>query len=321
MAFVGQVILSSSPSRVATPLRGSITPVSSSPSLPSPSQLFATKTAAKIRDKNGSEDSNSIAWGDILLTTVRNSASALESSREGVSGIVTDFEEKAGTDNGKHKQAKSKKSQAGEDGSGRESDKVAAPKIATPKLKNKSVVTAESSRSHKQAGLSRKQSAEKKGKKKRNADLQSKIEGTRITKPGVIRATAGKKGNPASSSTKSPQDNTSGPTHPSKQKTNIAAKEPLELLLAEAVRRRKAWTPPKDTPLEVPHVEKLKGALNENLTLESQEFRKTSSGGFDNLLGDFGYADQEEGWCISSDQCRSTNGEALTKRRKLEVNR
>lgn len=318
MAFAGQLSLSSSPSRVATPLRGSITPLSSSPSLPSPSQLFATKNTVTTGEKDGSKDSNSIIWGDVL-TTVRNSASALENPREGANGIVPDFEEKGSLKNGKHKQAKPKKSQAGEEESAREPFKVAAPKITTPKPKNKSLITAESSESHKQTGLSRKQSAEKKGLKKRNPKLQSTIEGRRITKPGVIRATTGKKGNPASSSTKSPLDNISGQTDPSKQKKNPAAKEPLELLLAEAVRRRKAWTPPKDTPLEASHVEKLEGVSNENLTLDSQEPRKSSSGGFENLLGNFAYADQGEGLCISSDQCRNTNGEALTKRRKLEV--
>lgn len=303
MAFAGQIILSSSPSRAATPLRGSITPISSSPLLPSPSQLFAAKIATKTDERRGGGSSNGFIWGDVSETAAIVSVPALDRLREGVNSIGEEPVDMGCVGGAKRKNARPKKSQAKKEEDATLPKKLAAPKIATRKPRSKFGVTAESSESPNQTGVSEKQAVEKKGIKKDKAKSQSKIRGSRITKPGVTCVTLAKNGKSASSITKP------------------AGEEPLELLLAEAVRRRRAWTPPKDTPLEAPNLEKLGRELDETLALETQEPRKPTSGEFENLLGDFGYDDKGEGSFISSDRGRNANGEAVTKRRKLEVSR
>lgn len=322
MAFAGQIILSSSPSRVATPPRRSITPISSSPLLPSPSQLFATKLASKkdARVKDG--NSNDVIRAEIGATAVTRSVPALDHLREAVNGIDEELEGRGCLGSTKRKKDKPKKSKASGDGSERFSRKLAACETAAQKRKSRSAVPAESSESSNQTGLSAKQAVEKKSTKKSSRKSQSKIEGGRITKPGVTCVAGSKKGKSASSITKSPQHDTAQPDS-LKQKADIrkSGKESLDLLLAEAVRRRRAWTPPKDTPVEPQDLAKLGREANETLALETQEPRKPTSGGFENLLGDFGYTGGVEGSFKSSDQGRNTTGEALTKRRKLEVSR
>ena len=324
MAFAGQIILSSSPLHVATPLRRSITPISSSPLLPSPSQLFAKKTANQKDTKALDGKSDAVIWANVSATDASNSIAALDHLREAANSISKDLEDRAclkGTK--RRKEAWPKKSQA----RGEESEtllrKSADCKTVAQKRRSKSAVTAESSESSKssdQTVLSVKQAIEKKNNKKSDRKSQAKIEGKRITKPGARSVSVTKKGKSASSAKKIPRSD-AAPRDALQQEVNTgsAGKESLDLLLAEAVRRRRAWTPPKDTALEA--LDLGSRELDETLALETQKPIKSTSGGFENLLSDFGYAGKGEGSFISSDQGSNTNGEVVTKRRKLEVGR
>lgn len=315
MSFAGQVILSSSPPRVATPLLRSVTPISSSPLLPSPSQLFATKFANKTEVRVEYAKSNDVIWAEVSATTVKNSVPTLDH----LQGEVNSIEGDGST---KRKKTEIKKSKAREEEIETLPNGPITCKVTAQKRSSKSTVTVEGSESSEQTALSAKPAVKKKSRQTRDGKSQSKIEGSRITKPGVTSDTTTKKDKSASSK-KSPAKNDTAPKDSSKKKakSSPAEKQSLDLLLAEAVRRRRAWTPPKETPLETLDLGKLGRELNETLTLETEEPGIPAPGGFDNLLGDFGYTSKGQGSCIGSDQSRNTNGEAVTKKRKLEVSR
>lgn len=321
MAFAGQITLSSSPSRVATPLHRSISPISSSPLLPSPSQLFATTFAklkgAEVRNIN----SNDIIRAEVDATAVKNTVPTGGNLRDAVNSIE-ELEDRDHLGATKRKNTKPKKLQARGEGHGISPQKLAVCKTATKKRSSKSVVTIETSENSNPTDLSAKQNVEKKIIPKNKGKSQAKIGGRRITKPGVTRVSVNKKSKSTPSTKTLPQDGTA-PNESLKHQGNTlsAEKAPLDLLLAEAVRRRKAWTPPKDTPQEALDLSKLGRDLDETLALESKEPRKPASGGFETLLDDFGYAGTGEGSLMTSDHGRNTNGEAVTKRRKIEVSR
>ena len=321
MAFAGQISLSSSPSRVATPLPRSISPLLSSPLLPSPSQLFATKFAKVKGVEFSNANSNDIVWAEVGATAITNTIPVGGNLRDGVNSIE-ELEEMDRIGATKRKNPESRKSQASGEERGISQKKPAGCKTVKQKRGSKSTVVAESSEDLNQTDLSAKQDVGKKSMTKPKGKSQSKIEGRRITKPGVTRVSVNKKRKPTSSTIKPPQGDTA-PTDSSKQKakTLVAREAPLDLLLAEAVRRRKAWTPPKDTPQEALDLRKLGTELDETLALEGTEPRKAASGGFENLLDDFGYAGKGEGSLMTSDHSRNMHGEAVTKRRKIEVSR
>ena len=319
MAFAGQIILSSSPSRVATPRPRSISPISSSPLLPSPSQLFAGKFANTKDAEIGDANLNDFNRAKVGATAVTNPVPAGDNLQAVANGIE-ELEDRDCIRATKRKSSEPKKSQAKREEREISPKKSAACKTDKQKRRSKSAITAESSGDSNQTDFSAKLDGGKKSVRKTKEKSQSKIEGRRITKPGVTRVSVNKKGKSTSSSKKSLQDD-AAPNDPLKRKANTlpAGEAPLDLLLAEAVRRRKAWTPPKDTPIEALDLRKLERDLDETLALESQEPRKTRLGGFENLLDEFGYAGKGGGSLISSDHGRNINGEAVTKRRKLEV--
>lgn len=330
MAFAGQIILSSSPSHVATPLLGSITLIPSSPSLPSPSQLFTTNTTSKSKEKTANQGSNGFAWENNNATTILELASASGSLQDTVNDTASIFREDNGLERGNLNQLKPKKSQAEKGERIKGSKKAATPAIATRKPRKKSAVTAENSEAPKQTCSSEKKAAKTKEPKKTSGVKQSKIERRRITKPGIVPVIVAKKRESALSEAKNPlklpQNTISSAADLLQAKTTFSAGEEkgLDLVLAEAVRRRKEWTPPKntapkDTSLEAPNPKETARCLIDRLVHEPREPGSPALGGFENLLDDFGYADRRKSLPDGSNQCRKTNGEAVTKRRKLEV--
>jgi hypothetical protein len=245
--------------------------------------------------------------------------SALSSVQGGANGIGNEFRDKKIVERHGEQHEKPKKSQARKEGTASSPKKAVAPKIGMRKPRNKPPITAESPAVPDQLDASERGPTERKGKKKRGGEIQAKIE-KKITKPGAIGPTIVKKRKSATSPKVPRQDNASETIDRFEHKASFG-EEPLDLLLAEAVRRRKAWTPPKETLQGPSHLENVERGLDEGLPFEEHGFARTHSLGFENLLGDFGYADQRGSCSIGSDQCRNTNGEALTKRRKIEVSR
>ena len=88
--------------------------------------------------------------------------------------------------------------------------------------------------------------------------------------------------------------------------------------LSEAVGRRKDWTPPKDT--EVPFNIEQK-PWNISCDIQSKPVRHSEIGNkqFENLLSDYGYAQIQGITGVDRGVSRGANGEALNKRRKLEA--
>lgn len=321
MAFAGQIILSSPPSRAATPLPRSISPLLSSPLLPSPSQLFATKFPKVKGAELSNANSNDIVWAELGATAITNTLPVGGNLRDAVNS-AEELKEMDCIGGTKRTNTEPRKPQASDKERGMSPKKSADCKTAKQKRRSGSAVVAESSKDLNQTDLSAKQDVGKKSMAKPKGKSQSKIEGRRITKPGVTKVSVNKKRKSTSSTTKPPQDDPA-PIDSLKQKakTLLAREAPLDLLLAEAVRRRKAWTPPKDTPQEALDLRKLGRELDETLALEGTELRKLASGGFENLLDDFGYAGKGEGSLMTSDHSRNMHGEAVTKRRKIEVSR
>lgn len=102
-----------------------------------------------------------------------------------------------------------------------------------------------------------------------------------------------------------------------KEKNSTARDEPLDLCIEEAVRRRTHWTPTKDTKDAFVGIEDNEGTL----TIVDQGTPATSKriNYFGNLLGDYGYPNITSSVKATSEITRTSTGEALTKRRKVEV--
>ena len=100
---------------------------------------------------------------------------------------------------------------------------------------------------------------------------------------------------------------------------NCEAKtEGANLGLSEAVGRRKDWTPPKDTEVPVDIGHKPRSSLVD-LSSKAVLHAETGIRQFESLLSDHGYAQIQS--LVDADRgvSRRSNGESLTKRRKVEV--
>ena len=153
--------------------------------------------------------------------------------------------------------------------------------------------------------------APKKSRKKRSKDdgeAQTTIKKTKITKPGAIKS--GKK--VAGSKAK---EVVSAPMRPpaSTQEEDLRAREEFrDLCLEKAITRRREWTPSKDTAPDATLPENF-----ENIDLYSAH--EPLNARFGNLKGDFGLLDKEGGSSVACGTTRHGNGEAVTKKRRIDL--
>lgn len=96
--------------------------------------------------------------------------------------------------------------------------------------------------------------------------------------------------------------------------------ENLNLCLDEAIRRRQSWTPIKDTPKERSCSEDTEPAITCSLSSsDTTDAPIPLTSGFGNILGRFGIENHVALKSARPTPSRSLSGEALTKKRKLEV--
>lgn len=138
-------------------------------------------------------------------------------------------------------------------------------------------------------------------------DAQSKIGKSNITKPGA--GTIGPK--------RCKSMVTEAKTDGSDARCDAEAEQGTEkdckhsLGLTEALRRRRDWTPLKETP--VGHVDETGLSWTVSASLEVQ------NGGFGKLVEDFGYLDTGNTIVFSAEAARKASGASGTKRRRLNV--
>ncbi|KAI4249649.1 MAG: hypothetical protein L6R40_000438 [Gallowayella cf. fulva] len=159
----------------------------------------------------------------------------------------------------------------------------------------------------------------KKQSRKPRKDNQTKIKRAKITKPdsgSIIR----KRPNKISTENVSgiPVSGAETRENVNKAKDWAAVEEEPDLGLIEAVRRRKDWTPTKDTSKgkNLPH--DIEAAWSALIPLNSPTQVITLDEGFLNRLGEFGYSNTVAGAASTFHAPRNSKGEAATKKRKLD---
>ena len=162
--------------------------------------------------------------------------------------------------------------------------------------------------------------APKKSRKKKSKDeseAQTTIKKTKIVKPGAVNSS--KK---AVGSTKMAKKVDSAPPRPpaSTQEEDLRAKEEFrDLCLEKAITRRKEWTPCKDTASAPTLSEDFEKPVDSKLLGDKPLANEPLIARFGNLLGDFGFAQKEDSSVVVCETTRQGNGEAIVKRRKIEL--
>ena len=249
MAAANPICVSSSPSRsiiLTTPPRGPLATMSSSPNLPSPSRLFMKKPTSFLTDSHAvSLPIDALAGftsASTLLLHAHASDHAVDDSNEPRNelGESTNLQKRA------EKPVKSKKLSVGKGGSGVSiTKKTRAPKkIPAESGKNEAGMKEQPHTNHESEsrGL---QDSDKKRAKKSKGEAQTKIGNSNITKPGALN-----KKMKSVASIKKLKNGVQAVAQASvKEFERIypLGEEPLDLGLIEAIKRRKAWTPIKDT--------------------------------------------------------------------------
>lgn len=153
---------------------------------------------------------------------------------------------------------------------------------------------------------------------KSKGETQSKIGKGSITKPGALNNKKIK----SVASAKKPKKTDESVAHTSineKEKIYPFGEEPLDLGLIEAIKRRKDWTPIKDTLRHTSRLEEGGTTPCAGLAPGDCVSGQPAPSGFDNLLGDFGYARDDTSLSTHLEKTRETDGQTSTKRRKIEV--
>lgn len=162
------------------------------------------------------------------------------------------------------------------------------------------------------------QDSDKKRAKKSKAEAQTKIGKNKITKPGALNnkktksvASAAKKLEKVDQLVAEASTKGNGDVYP-------LGEEPLDLGLIEAIKRRKVWTPIKDTFQPTSRSE-CDTTPRAGLGPKDGVNGHTVASGFENLLGDYGYAHDDNNSLVALEKTRHSDGNASTKRRKIEV--
>ncbi|MCJ1467320.1 5'-flap endonuclease [Pseudocyphellaria aurata] len=319
MATERPIFVSSSPSRSIIPITPPFSPtatISSSPSLPSPSRLFKKRPASFVDDSHATRSNDAVA-------EITSTSKFLGHAH--VSNSVEDDTMEPGEELGKWTRLQSQKGKSIKPNkSHREAavstvKKSRAPKKTPTQSIEKAAVVKELPNISHEAENNQIQDSDKKRvrKSKSKADVQTKIDKGNITKPGVVNNQKIK----LVASTKKPKK-----THQSVAQTTIKeteeinplGEEPLDLGLIEAIKRRKVWTPIKDTLRRIPSEDS--GVITcPELGPEDCVSGRSAPSGFDDLLGDYGYARDDRSQMLDSEKNRDIDGQASTKRRKIEL--
>lgn len=301
-----------------TPPNGLQVPMSSSPMLPSPSQLFAKKPLVKssIHVREGLISNHSVT-GFTSASTLLRQEQTVETlgaiiNKKLKEPVVKNFQERD------HTRTINPIVETNDDiFSGK---KAETDIIIHVKSGNDADFAVGDSRTLEKPAVSKPNAKEKKSTKKGKNETQSKIKKGKIIKPGVISdATGDKAGLVKAANLLKDSNQTKVGASSKKGQKYPAGREPLELLLVEAVKRRKAWTPVKDTIKVFSPSEPIETLQSVHFDPDQCASESVRSSVFDILLDDYKCAQQNDGSMLSLEQPRVVNGEALTKRRKIEV--
>ena len=303
------VLLSSSPLQptAKATLSKQHASISSSSPLPSPSQLLSRKTC----DTTSVMERNSLPKEAIV--SFKSASGLLRRSQSADQSICSpDIEEKVAEASKKVSSAKEpimKKARRPA------KDKMEPMKVKKPKGSASKATSARRKSADVVAG---RMVAEPQDRKSREP-AQTKIKKSRVTKVGSVNGPFGdaKLKSEAKRSRKIDKESAE-PLAEVKEAAPLTCSGPQDLCPDEATRRRNNWTPVKDTGNDFTMINDERANTPASL---DQGTPATSKGNnyFENLLGDYGYAHTNAFLKESSKLSRNPTGEALTKRRKVEV--
>lgn len=301
-----------------TPPNGLQVPMSSSPMLPSPSQLFAKKSLVKssIPVREGLVSNRSVT-GFTSASTLLRQEQTVETlgaiiNKKLKEPVVKNFQERDHTRNVNPIIETNDDIFSGK--------KAETDVIIHLKSGNDADFAVGDLRTLEKPVVSKPNAKEKKSTKKGKNETQSKIKKGKIIKPGIISGATGDKAELVKAANLLKDSNQTKVSASSKKGQKYpAGREPLELLLVEAVKRRKAWTPVKDTIKGFSPSEPIETLQSVHFDPDQCAPEPVRSPVFDILLDDYKCAQQNDGSMLSLEQTRAVNGEALTKRRKIEV--
>ena len=155
--------------------------------------------------------------------------------------------------------------------------------------------------------------------KKSREPAQTHIEGSKVTKIGSVNGPLGdsKLKSKAKNSSEIGKKSTK-PLVEVKEAAPFACSEPVDLCLDGTIRRRSDWTPVKDTG-DGSTMSKDESAHTRAPLDQGTPATSKCSNYFENLLEDYGYDHTSASVKETSEVSRTPTGEALTKRRKVEV--
>lgn len=333
------VVLSSSPCYSAitiTPPHGKPALISSSPSLPSPSRLFFSMP---LRLPDGSRAAPTPTYA---VAGFANASTLLRQAREIDESDSPNAAERLGLAAGYEFQDASKESsEAVKEEAVKEkavkkkavkekSLKGKKPVFKTPgslledhlRPDEKNSVDPELENPPK-ASAPKEAAAKKPRKKKKNKDEgdgQTKIKKAKIIKPGAGRSND--KPKKSSTTTKKAKENvaTNSMVPISTQDSDVQARgEFRELCLEKAIPIRRNWTPVRDTVQEITTVTNVEASTASALLPDTPPTKALPIVRFGKLLGGFGFPQPDEGNVTVFEATRPGNGEAVVKRRKIEL--
>ncbi|KAL9593510.1 MAG: hypothetical protein Q9219_007515 [cf. Caloplaca sp. 3 TL-2023] len=314
MAIACHLSISSSPvqrAAAASSFASHKNVVSSSPGLPSPSQILISKSvgenAANPNNKTGSLEFTKAS--SFLRSTKSDQPVSSTTCKPASASKSTSAQQDVTLekDQGKEPEARISRKASSIRKSGPRSTTKTIPKFSTARSVNDTSANA--------AGVK-----EKTTKQLRKED-QSTISKARITKPGA-RRTASKRSKTAEP--KVAGDAPDGRDPPKDQITKAEEASPPrpskeDLGLAEALKRRREWTPAKKTAHTADRLDEVESAWSALIPYESPPNGRSPGAGFGKFTDGFGYTNIEN---PIGDKCYASSGlgeETSTKRLKLDV--
>ncbi len=334
MAAANTVVLSSSPLQGVlerTPAKLCAN-MSSSPGLPSPSIFFADKASQRGLGSRGSSIQRDAVAGFASASTILRQSHSYDSSKP-AAPLVTMIVSREGLENGKGGQPVlgRKKPKARKEFDADASKPQKAPERKTSAVKKPladiaAAVVIESSpiavtgktSSTKIKGPA--QTKIKKGKVTKAAGAKPEIKNKLKDMPRIVESADC---DPASERSRPPTEPSEGdglkdklPGTPRQKIQQAPVDGTLALGLEDATKRRKDWTPVKNTFDGFVTLESVEATPADGMVTAAEKVPITH---FSNLLGDYGFAQVTTKANPKPEILRSSSGEALTKRRKLEV--
>ncbi|KAK0509076.1 hypothetical protein JMJ35_008447 [Cladonia borealis] len=324
MAATPTFVPSSTPTRALAgnlPAHTKPTAMSSSPSLPSPSQLFSSMP---LRPQSGSSANPIPADAVVGFTSASSLLPQEHSKSEYASMVGLERLESGGLsglrqENDLHSKSKTTKLRPEKEPTSKKR-RVSREEQADPLQRNADIAQLKVFEDCKRDDEAL---APKKRHKKKSTEgdqAQTKIKKSKITKPGAPKGVL--KPKKTSTLTRKPSEARSATAEllMGTQAEDAQAREEFrDLCLEKAIPRRKDWTPVKDTVQPKIHIDALEGHSVSAPPSNTPEANASSDICFGKLMGDYSFAQKIECAATSFEGLRKGDGESIVKRRKIEL--